>query len=53
VQGPKGKVSQYIPPGITFAQDNGTLVAKTERDEPALGKFHAWRAASSPTRSPA
>src|SRR5213080_5001450 len=40
VQGPKGKVSQYIPPGITFAQDNGTLVAKTERDEPALGKFH-------------
>ncbi|HYS26585.1 MAG TPA: 50S ribosomal protein L6 [Vicinamibacterales bacterium] len=40
VQGPKGKVSQYIPPGITFAQDDGTLVAKTERDEPALGKFH-------------
>jgi large subunit ribosomal protein L6 len=40
VQGPKGKVSQYIPPGIIFAQDNGTLVAKTERDEPALGKFH-------------
>ena len=40
VQGPKGKVSQYIPPGITIAQDDGTLVAKTERDEPALGKFH-------------
>ena len=40
VQGPKGKVSQYIPPGITFSQDDGTLVAKTERDEPALGKFH-------------
>jgi large subunit ribosomal protein L6 len=40
VQGPKGKVSQYIPPGITFAQDDGTLVAKMERDEPALGKFH-------------
>jgi len=40
VQGPKGKVSQYIPPGITFAQGDGTLVAKTERDEPALGKFH-------------
>ena len=40
VQGPKGKVRQYIPPGITFAQDNGSLVAKTERDEPALGKFH-------------
>ena len=40
VQGPKGKVSQYVPPGITFTQDDGTLVAKTERDEPALGKFH-------------
>src|SRR6266850_4202821 len=40
VQGPKGKVSQYIPPGVVFAQDDGTLVAKTERDEPGLGKFH-------------
>ena len=40
VQGPKGKVSQYVPPGIVFAEDNGTLVAKTDRDEPALGKFH-------------
>ena len=40
VQGPKGKVNQYVPPGIVFAQDDGTLVAKLERDEPALGKFH-------------
>jgi large subunit ribosomal protein L6 len=40
VQGPKGKVNQYVPPGIVFAQDDGTLVAKVERDEPALGKFH-------------
>jgi len=40
VQGPKGKVNQYIPPGIVFSQSDGTLVAKTERDEPALGKFH-------------
>jgi large subunit ribosomal protein L6 len=40
VQGPKGKVNQYIPPGIVFAQDNGALVAKMERDEPELGKFH-------------
>jgi len=23
-----------------FAQDNGTIVAKTESDEPGLGKFH-------------
>ena len=40
VQGPKGKMSQYVPPGIVFAQDNGTIVAKTESDEPGLGKFH-------------
>jgi large subunit ribosomal protein L6 len=40
VQGPKGKLNQYVPPGIVFAEDTGTLVAKTERDEPALGKFH-------------
>ena len=29
-----------MPPGIAFAQDNGTIVATLERDEPALGKFH-------------
>jgi len=40
VQGPKGKLNQYVPPGIVFAQDDGSLVAKQERDEPALGKFH-------------
>ena len=40
VKGPKGSVNQYVPPGIVFAQDNGTLVATPERDEPALGKFH-------------
>jgi large subunit ribosomal protein L6 len=40
VQGPKGKMNQYVPPGIVFAQDDGSIVAKLERDEPALGKFH-------------
>ena len=40
VQGPKGKLNQYVPPGIVFAQDDGSLVAKLERDAPALGKFH-------------
>jgi large subunit ribosomal protein L6 len=40
VQGPKGKVNQYIPPGIVFSHSDGTLVSKTERVEPALGKFH-------------
>ena len=40
VQGPKGKVRQYVPPGIDFTQDNGTLVAKPQRPDPGLGKFH-------------
>src|SRR6267143_603202 len=40
VQGPKGTLRQYIPPGVVFAQDDGSLVAKTEREEPGLGKFH-------------
>jgi large subunit ribosomal protein L6 len=40
VQGPKGKLRQYVPPGIDFKQEDGTLVAKPQRDEPALGKFH-------------
>jgi large subunit ribosomal protein L6 len=40
VQGPKGKLRQYIPPGVVFAQDDGSLVAKMAREEPGLGKFH-------------
>jgi len=40
VQGPKGKLRQIVPPGILFAQDNGTLVATLERDDAALKKFH-------------
>jgi large subunit ribosomal protein L6 len=41
VQGPKGKMRQAVPPGIVFAQDNGTLVATLERaDDPTLNKFH-------------
>jgi large subunit ribosomal protein L6 len=40
VQGPKGKLRQIVPPGVTFAQDAGTLVARLERDEPAMKKFH-------------
>ena len=40
VQGPKGKLRQYIPPGVVFAEDDGSLVAKTAREEPGLGKFH-------------
>ena len=40
VQGPKGKMRQALPPGITVAQDDGSLVAKPEREDPELGKFH-------------
>ncbi len=40
VQGPKGKLRQIIPPGIVFVQDAGTLMAKLERDDTELKKFH-------------
>jgi large subunit ribosomal protein L6 len=45
VQGPKGKMRQAVPPGVVFAQDTtaeggGALVAKLEREDPELGKFH-------------
>jgi large subunit ribosomal protein L6 len=40
VQGPKGKLRQLLPPGIVFAQEDGSLVAKLQRDDPGLGKFH-------------
>jgi large subunit ribosomal protein L6 len=40
VQGPKGKLRQPLPPGIVFSQEDGTLVAKLERDDAELKKFH-------------
>ncbi len=40
VQGPKGKVRQWHPRGVVFEQQDGTLVAKLEREDPALKKFH-------------
>jgi large subunit ribosomal protein L6 len=40
VQGPKGKLRQPIPPGVLFAQDDGSLVAKLEHDDVQLKKFH-------------
>ena len=40
VQGPKGNLRQPLPPGIVFAQDDGALVAKLEREEGQLRKFH-------------
>ena len=40
VQGPKGKLRQAHPAGITFGLDGGVLVAKTATEDPQLGKFH-------------
>ena len=40
VQGPKGKLRQILPPGVTFEQDAGTLTAKLVRDDAELKKFH-------------
>ena len=40
VQGPKGKLRQMTPPGILFAKDGEALVAKLEREDPTLRKFH-------------
>ncbi|MEQ1575455.1 MAG: 50S ribosomal protein L6 [Vicinamibacterales bacterium] len=40
VQGPKGKLRQVIPPGVAFAEENGTLVATLEGGNTELRKFH-------------
>jgi large subunit ribosomal protein L6 len=40
VQGPKGKLRQPIPPGIAFVQEDGSLVAKPEREDKELKKFY-------------
>ncbi|OFW14953.1 MAG: 50S ribosomal protein L6 [Acidobacteria bacterium RIFCSPLOWO2_12_FULL_67_14] len=40
IQGPKGTLRQVLPPGIVFAQENGSLVARLQREDPGLGKFH-------------
>jgi large subunit ribosomal protein L6 len=44
VQGPKGRMRQMVPPGVVFSQDTidggATLVAKLQREDPELGKFH-------------
>ncbi len=40
VQGPKGKLRQAYPAGISFEMADGHLVAKLGSEEPGLGKFH-------------
>jgi large subunit ribosomal protein L6 len=40
VQGPKGKLTQYVPRGIDFSVDGGQIVARLATEEAELGKFH-------------
>ena len=40
VQGPKGKLRQPIPPGVRFAQEDGSLVASMVRADDELKKFY-------------
>src|SRR5262245_24366675 len=40
VKGPKGSLRQAFPPGINFELAEGQLVAKTNSDDPQLGKYH-------------
>ena len=40
IQGPKGKLTQRIPPGMLFELAEGQLRARTVREDPELGKFH-------------
>ena len=40
VKGPKGQMRQLLPPGIVFAQDDGSLVASLAREDGELRKFH-------------
>ena len=40
VKGPKGQMRQALPPGVVVAVEDGQILARRERDEKALGKFH-------------
>ncbi len=40
VKGPKGTLRQALPPGIGFAVDGDQLLARLDREDPELGKFH-------------
>ncbi|MEO8484129.1 MAG: 50S ribosomal protein L6 [Acidobacteriota bacterium] len=39
-KGPKGAMTQRLPPGVVFEMKGTDLVASLERPDPALGKFH-------------
>jgi large subunit ribosomal protein L6 len=39
VKGPKGQLRQPLPPGIVFAQEDGTIVARMQREDGEVKKF--------------
>jgi large subunit ribosomal protein L6 len=40
VKGPKGALTQRVPPGVTFEVKGAELIASLERSDAELGKFH-------------
>jgi large subunit ribosomal protein L6 len=40
VRGPKGSLRQAVPPMVRFELQDGHLLARLERDDPGLSKFH-------------
>ena len=40
VKGPKGTLTQAVPPGVKFSVKDAELLAETERPDPELSKFH-------------
>ena len=40
VKGPKGSLTQAVPPGVKFELKGAELVAETVRPDPELSKFH-------------
>jgi large subunit ribosomal protein L6 len=40
VQGPKGQMTQPVPPGVSVEVEDGRIQARTVRQDPELDKFH-------------
>ncbi len=40
VKGPRGTLTQPLPPGVRFELDGGRLLAHPVREDASLGKFH-------------
>jgi len=40
VKGPKGQMKQQLPPGVSVAVEDGTIVTKKISDDAQLDKFH-------------